>query len=155
MYFCYQSIVSCNITLTDEGNENGEKTTIGLISIKATLHVQHTFCTFFCRCFARLQREKLPESSQLHFFWRKCPTCSRSFSLPLILRCIGGLQHFSCCYRRYKIFMLFFQYKKMSPLVFLSLALDFCRPCYRQASLACRLLCSFNYLLLYIPDLWA
>ena len=63
MYFCYQSIVSCNTTLTDEGNENGEKTTIGLISIKATLHVQHTFCTFFCRCFARLQREKLPESS--------------------------------------------------------------------------------------------
>ena len=47
MYFCYQSIVSCNITLTDEGNENGEKTTIGLISIKATLHVQHTFFVHF------------------------------------------------------------------------------------------------------------
>ena len=57
MYFCYQSIVSCNTTLIDEGNDNGEKTTIGLISIKATLHVQHTFCTFLCRCFARLQRE--------------------------------------------------------------------------------------------------
>ena len=34
------------------------KTAIGLISKKATLHVQHTFfCTFLCRCFARLQRE--------------------------------------------------------------------------------------------------
>ena len=44
--------------LSGEGNENGEKTTIGLISKKATLHVQHTFfCTFLCRCFARLQRE--------------------------------------------------------------------------------------------------
>ena len=30
----------------------------GLISKKATLHVQHTFfSTFLCRCFARLQRE--------------------------------------------------------------------------------------------------
>ena len=29
--------------LSGEGNENGEKTTIGLISKKATLHVQHTF----------------------------------------------------------------------------------------------------------------
>ena len=29
--------------LSGEGDENGEKTTIGLISQKATLHVQHTF----------------------------------------------------------------------------------------------------------------
>ena len=35
--------------LSGEGNENGEKTTIGLISQKATLHVQHTF---FARFFA-------------------------------------------------------------------------------------------------------
>ena len=38
------------------GNENGEETTIGLISKKATLHVQHTFfSTFLFRCFAKLQ----------------------------------------------------------------------------------------------------
>ena len=29
--------------LSCEGNENGEKTTTGLISKTATLHVQHTF----------------------------------------------------------------------------------------------------------------
>ena len=29
--------------LSGEGNENSEKTKIGLISKKATLHVQHTF----------------------------------------------------------------------------------------------------------------
>ena len=29
--------------LSGEGNENGEKTTIGLINKKATFHVQHTF----------------------------------------------------------------------------------------------------------------
>ena len=44
--------------LGGESNENGEETTIGLISKNATLYVQHTFfCKFLCRCFARLQRE--------------------------------------------------------------------------------------------------
>ena len=33
--------------LSSEGNENGEKTTVGLISKKATLHVQHTFFVHF------------------------------------------------------------------------------------------------------------
>ena len=33
--------------LSGEGNQNGEKTTIGLISIKTTLHVQHTFFVHF------------------------------------------------------------------------------------------------------------
>ena len=45
--------------LGGEGNAGERwKTTIGLISKKGTLQVQHTFfCTFLCRCFARLQRE--------------------------------------------------------------------------------------------------
>ena len=33
--------------LSGEDNENGEKTTIGLISKKTTLHVQHTFLVHF------------------------------------------------------------------------------------------------------------
>ena len=33
--------------LSGEGNENGKKKTIGLISKKATLHVQHTFFVHF------------------------------------------------------------------------------------------------------------
>ena len=41
--------------LSGEGNENGEKTTIGLISKKATLHVQHTFLHDY--------NVKLPETS--------------------------------------------------------------------------------------------
>ena len=40
-----------------EGNENAEKTTIGLIIKKETLHVQHTFFVQFLRLFARLQRK--------------------------------------------------------------------------------------------------
>ena len=44
--------------LSSKGNENGEKTTVGLISRKATLHVQPTFFVhFLCRSFPRLQRE--------------------------------------------------------------------------------------------------
>ena len=45
--------------LSGEGNENRETTIIGLISKKNNFaHVWHTFfCTFLCRCFARLQRE--------------------------------------------------------------------------------------------------
>ena len=44
--------------LSGEGKENGEKTTIGLISKKSNFAlVAHFFGTFLCRCFARLERE--------------------------------------------------------------------------------------------------
>ena len=44
--------------LSGEGNENGEKTTIGLISKKNNFaRAAHFLCTFLCPCFARLQRE--------------------------------------------------------------------------------------------------
>ena len=58
------------------------KTTIGLISKKATLHVQHTFFVHFFAVVLHYYNVKLPET----FSWRKCRTCSRSlcFSLPLI-----------------------------------------------------------------------
>ena len=69
----------------------------------------HFFCTFLCRCFARLQRE----TSQLHVLWRKC-----RFNL-------CGRQHFSVSYRRYIIiFMLFFP-RKSSPLFFISRSSSF------------------------------
>ena len=70
--------------LSGEGNENGEKTTIGLISQKKNnfARAAHVFCTYLCRCFARTQRE----TSKFHVLGRKCPTCcgslffTRSFS---------------------------------------------------------------------------
>ena len=44
--------------LSGKGNENGEKTIIGLISTKKQLSTCSTlFCTFLCYCFARLQHE--------------------------------------------------------------------------------------------------
>ena len=41
--------------LSGEVNENGEKTTIGLIIKQATLHVEHTFLLYISlwRCFAQ------------------------------------------------------------------------------------------------------
>ena len=93
--------------LSSKGNENGEKTTIGLISKKATL--QHTFliCTFLCHCFAQLQRETsrnflvtyfMKEISYVifntHFFFH-----CHSFS-PLatsISHFLNAASNFSCC----------------------------------------------------------
>ena len=45
------------VRLSGEGNENGEKTTIGLISKSNFSRAAHFLCTFLCPCFARLQRE--------------------------------------------------------------------------------------------------
>ena len=73
--------------LSGEGNENGEKTTIGLISKKATLHVQHTFFVHFFAVVLHDYNVKFPETFLLHVLWRKCRTCScslfftRSFSV--------------------------------------------------------------------------
>ena len=94
--------------LSGEGNENCEKTTIGLISKKTTLHLQHTF---FVHLFAVVLHDydykvKRPEASWLHVLRRKCRTwCSCSlFSLPLIFSLVAAsISHFltaatnSCC----------------------------------------------------------
>ena len=49
--------------LSGEGNEIGEKTTIGLISKKETLHVQHTFFVHFFAVALHDYNVKLPETS--------------------------------------------------------------------------------------------
>ena len=49
--------------LSGEGNENGEKTTICLISKKATLHVQHTFFVHFFAVVLHEYNVTLPETS--------------------------------------------------------------------------------------------
>ena len=115
--------------LSGEGNKNSERTTMGLISKKETLHAQHTFfCTFLCCCFNLHDNNvKLPESSQLHVLWRKCHLCSCSlftfFSLPLIFTQLSDLWYFSFSHCHYKIFMLFFQ-QKMFPLFFISCSIQ-------------------------------
>ena len=48
--------------LSGEGNENGEKTTIGLTSNKETLQVQHTFFVHFFAVVLHDYNVKLPET---------------------------------------------------------------------------------------------
>ena len=43
--------------LSGEGNENGEKTTIGLSKKNNFARAAHFFYPFLCRCFSGLQRE--------------------------------------------------------------------------------------------------
>ena len=97
--------------LSGEGKENDEKT-IGLIGKKATLHVQHTFCTFLCLCFARLQRET-SRNFPVTRFMEEMP-----LTLPLIFTLVAAsISHFptaatkfSCCCSN----------EQMSPLSFIS-----------------------------------
>ena len=49
--------------LSGEGNKNGEKTTRGLISKKATLHVQHAFFVHLFPVVLHDYHVKLPETS--------------------------------------------------------------------------------------------
>ena len=53
--------------LSGEENENGEKATIGLISKKATLHVQHTFFVHFFAVVLHDYNVKLSETCWLRF----------------------------------------------------------------------------------------
>ena len=72
--------------LSGEGNENGEKTTIGLIIKKAlTLHVQHTvFCyRVLCRCHEDVFRDEkrviAPHTlskKNYNFCFMQCCPCS-------------------------------------------------------------------------------
>ena len=73
--------------LGGKDNENGEKTTIGLISKKATFTRAVNFFVYFIAVDLHDYNVKLPETSWLHVLCRKRRTCScfpffhcRSFS---------------------------------------------------------------------------
>ena len=136
--------------LSGEGNA-GEwwKTAIGLISKKKQLCTCSTlFCTFLCRCFARLQRETSRNFLVTRFmdwnvvrFLVHCVFTAAHFHLALVA---ASISHFvttatklTCCSSN----------KKMSPLFVISF-LDLCRPLSRWASLACLLLSLFLCLFL-------
>ena len=138
--------------LGGEDNENGEKTTIGLISKKATFTRAVHFFVYFIAVALHDYNVKLPETSWLHVLCRKLRTCScspffhrRSFSpwWPLAFLFFSPLL---------QNFMLFLQ-QKVSPLFF-SLSRSSCSS--RWASLAFPLLSLFLCLsqFLYFPNLW-
>ena len=130
--------------LSGEGNAGERwKTTIGLISRKATLHVQHTFlyislplfCTTTTWNFQKLLSYTFYGGNVVrvlvHFFFT-----AAHFHLALVAASIShfvtAATKFSCC-----------SSNKKCLLCFLSLALDLCRPFSRWVSLACRVLSLF------------
>ena len=121
--------------LSGKGNavERG-KTAIGLISKKATLHVQHTcFCTFICFCFARLQLETsgnflvtrfMEEMSYVFSFtFFHCRSFSHSIG-GLILILSPPLHNFRVVLPTKKCLLCFFSLcsKSLSPFLSLSFA---------------------------------
>ena len=104
--------------LSGEGKEKGENTAIGLISKKATLHVQHTFFVHFFAVVLHDYNVKLPETSWLVTRFMEEITyvfLSTFCSLLLILTLVAGsISHFltaatklSCCSSK-KTYPLFF-----------------------------------------------
>ena len=172
--------------LSGEGNAGERwKTTIGLISKKATLHVQHTFFVHFFAVVLHDYNVKLPETSKTLFTWSGGPrssgvsffcfvsprawkqkkltpldrgpplhvnrvlvTCFMEvmylfsftfFSLPLIFTLHWWPLAFLILSPPLQNFQVVVPTKNVA-IVFLSLAVDLCRPFSRWASLACRLL---------------
>ena len=102
--------------LSGEGKENGEKTTIGLISKKSNFARPAHFFVHFFAVVLHDYNVKLPET----FLWRKCRTCSRSlffftaahFLLALVAASIShfvtAATKFSCCFSNKKCLLCFF-----------------------------------------------
>ena len=112
------------------------KKTIGLIGKKATLHVQHTFCTFLCLCFTRLQRETSRNFPVTRFMEE------RPLTLPLIFTLVAAsISHFPTAATKFYVFLP----TKKCLLCLLSLPLAVCRSFSRWVSLACRLLSLFVF----------
>ena len=117
------------------------------------------FCTFLCRCFARLQLETSRNFQQLLVLRRKCRTCSRSlffFTAAMIFTLHWWPLTFLIFSPPLQNFYVVLPTKKRSPLLFISVSF--------QISVALILvelrlpttyfLCFSVFLLLYFPNLW-
>ena len=103
------------------------KTTIGVISRKATLHVQHTFLYIFCRCFARLQSETFRNFFVTRFFGGNfVRVLVPFFSLQLIFTLHWCSVAFLILSPPLQNFLVVLPTKKYLLFCFLSLALDLC-----------------------------
>ena len=129
------------------------KTTIGLISKSNFARAIHFFCTFLCRCFARLQREtsrNLLVSRFMEEMSYVFPFTAAHFHLVLVGASIShfvtAATKFSCCSSKKRMSPLFFISRSNSLSPFFSLSFAGLPPTF-----------SFSpsvFLLLYIPNLW-
>ena len=118
------------------------KTTIGLITQKATLHVQHIFLYISLQLFCTNTTWNLLKLLSQTFYWGNVVRFLVHFFLTAAHFHLGlvtaGISHFlTAAFVGTKIST------KKCLLCFSSLALDLCRPISRWASLACRLLSLF------------
>ena len=114
--------------LSGEGNENGEKTTIGKISKKVTLHVQHTFSVHFFAVVLHDYNVNIQKLLSYTFYGGNVVRVPvHFFSLPLIFTLHWWPLAFLILSPPLQNFHVVLPTKKCL-LCFLSLALDLCRP---------------------------
>ena len=130
--------------LSGEGNAGERwKTAIGLISKKATLHVQHTFLYISLPLFCTTTTWNFQKRLSYTFYGGNVVRVPvHFFSLPLIFTLHWWPLAFLILSPPLQNFHVVLPTKKCL-LCFLSLALNLCRPFSRWASLACRLLSLF------------
>ena len=140
--------------LSCEGNENGENTTIRLISKKNNFTSAAHFFVHFFAVVLHDYNVKLPSR---HTFYGgiKCPTCSFSlfaFNVALFILVAASISHFLTAATKFHVVP---PTKKLSPLFFFSRSGSFSPA---LSLLASRPIFSFSLpliLFLYIPNLWA
>ena len=129
----------------EKGDENGEKNNNGSNQQKSNFaRVAHFFCTFLCRCFARL-KTKTSRNVLVTRFMKEmsCVFLLPFFSLSLIFTMVVAFLTFSPPLQN---FMLFLR-QIMPPMFFLSFSLSF-------AGLSPYFLFFSVLLFVYFPNLW-
>ena len=111
-FLCFTSAVSNKFYCTGDEPKNKFASAI------------HFFCTFLCRCFARLQRETLRNFLATRFMKEVSYICVpvHFFFFTTADSHFGGRQHFSFSHCRYKTFLRF-PSNEIDLLCFLSLTL--------------------------------
>ena len=131
--------------LSGEGNENGKKTTISLISKKTTLHVQHTFLYISLPLFCTTTTWNFQKLPSYTFYGGNVVPVVFTFFHSLIFTLVAArISHFLTAAK--------FVLPTNSSL---SSALALCRSFSRGASLACRPLYFFSIFQICGHDNWS
>ena len=107
--------------LSGDGNKKGQKKSVGLISTKTTLHMQHTFIVHFIAIVLHNYNAKLPDTSLLHVLPRKSflYSCSLLSLLLIFTLVFASISHFLTAAKKFSCF----SFNKIGLLCFLSLTL--------------------------------
>ena len=107
--------------LSGDGNKKGQKKSVGLISTKTTLHMQHTFIVHFIAIVLHNYNAKLPDTSLLHVLPRKSflYSCSLVSLLLIFTLVFASISHFLTAAKKFSCF----SFNKIGLLCFLSLTL--------------------------------